>query len=139
MESETIECNSTNILPSLYHSSADVYSFSMLLWEIVTLKKPLANFSREQLRLKIFIDGERPPLKNVFNNNMRDLISMGWSQRPKERPSMQDVYGEIGNEYLRITNGNVSENRLTHNSRRSTFVAVSKNGGVPLQHLMSVK
>ena len=47
------------------------------------------------------------------------------------------VYGVIRNEYLRITN--VSEKRLTHNRRRSTFVAVSKNGGVSVEHLMSVK
>lgn len=139
MESESINCNSTNALPSLYHSSADVYSFSMLLWEIVTLEKPMANYTYAQLKTKIFIDGGRPPLKNVFNKKMRDLISMGWSQRPKERPSMDAMFEEVRNEYLRITKGNVSEIAVAHDRRRSTHVARSANGGVTLKHLMSVK
>ncbi len=134
-----LTCNSTNVLPSWYRSSADVYSFSMLLWEIVTLEKPMANYTYAQLKTEIFINGERPPLKSVFNKKMRDLISMGWSQRPKERPSIDAVYEELKNEYLRITNGRASEIAVTHDRRRSTHVARSANGGVSLKHLMSVK
>ena len=124
---------------SLLHRSADVYSFSMLLWEIITLQKPMMNYSYAQLKQEIFVEGERPPLKHVFNKKMRELISAGWSQSPKERPSIDAVYEEIRNEYLRISKGELSEAAVTHDRRRSTHVAKSANGGVSLKHLMSVK
>ena len=124
---------------SLLHRSADVYSFSMLLWEIITLQKPMMNYSYAQLKQEIFVEGERPPLKHVFNKTMRDLISAGWSQSPNERPSIDTVYEEIKNEYLRISKGEVGEAAVTHDRRRSTHVARSANGGVSLKHLMSVK
>lgn len=129
---------STYAISSLYPSSADVYSFSMLLWEIVTLEKPMMNYTYSQLKQEVFIEGQRPPLKNVFNKKMRDLISLGWSQRPKTRPSMDAVYDEIRGEYVRMARCEITENAVTHDRRRSTHVARSKNGGVSLKHLMSV-
>lgn len=111
----------------------------MLLWEIVTLEKPMMNYSYAQLKQEIFIKGERPPLKKVFNKKMRDMISTGWSQRPAERPSMDAVYEDIRNEYLRIAKCEITEKAATHDRRRSTHVPSSANGGVSLQHLMSVK
>ncbi len=97
------------------------------------------NYSYAQLKQEIFVEGERPPLKHVFNKTMRDLISAGWSQSPNERPSIDTVYEEIKNEYLRISKGEVGEAAVTHDRRRSTHVARSANGGVSLKHLMSVK
>lgn len=119
-----------------YNLSADVYSFSMLLWEILTLEKPMKNFSYAQLKLEIFIEGGRPPLKHVADKKMRDVISSGWSQVAKERPSMEDIYQELKNKYLHITKGEVSEGVVTHDRRRSTHVAKTRT--VSLRHLMSV-
>src|SRR5210317_2133283 len=38
-----------------YNLSADVYSFSMLLWEIVTMSKPLEDFTYTKLKNEVFL------------------------------------------------------------------------------------
>ena len=107
------------------YRSADVYSFSMLFWEIMTLEKPLKDFTYTKLKNEIFIDGDRPPLKKVFNKNMRSLIEAGWSQNPKKRPSMSQVYDTLRDEYLRLSPGTITEGEVSHNRRRSTYVAAA--------------
>ncbi len=97
------------------------------------------NYSYAQLKHEIYVKGERPPLNHVFNKKMRDLISAGWNQSPKERPSIDEVFEEARNEYLRLSKGELNETAVTHDRRRSTHVARSANGGVSLKHLMSVK
>jgi serine/threonine protein kinase len=119
-----------------YNLSADVYSFSMLLWEILALEKPLKDFTYTRLKNEIFIDGERPPIKKIFNKTLRSLIHSGWSQTPRYRPSMDAVYETLKKEYLRLVpTGSVSEEDISHNRRRSTFVARNVNR-LSVRHLM---
>eukprot|EP00571_Detonula_confervacea_P011975 CAMPEP_0172306786 /NCGR_PEP_ID=MMETSP1058-20130122/7784_1 /TAXON_ID=83371 /ORGANISM="Detonula confervacea, Strain CCMP 353" /LENGTH=526 /DNA_ID=CAMNT_0013018779 /DNA_START=12 /DNA_END=1592 /DNA_ORIENTATION=+ len=110
-----------------YNLSADVYSFSMLLWEILTLEKPLKDYTYTRLKNEIFIDGERPKIGKVFNKKMRVLVASGWSQNPNHRPSIDRVYEELKSEYLKLAPGKLSEGQLSHNRRRSTFVAQQIN------------
>ena len=81
-----------------YNLSADVYSFSMLLWEIIALEKPLKDFTYTKLKNEIFIDGQRPAIKKIFNKKVKSLISSGWSQNPKNRPTIDFMYKELKNE-----------------------------------------
>mmetsp|Transcript_25188 Transcript_25188/g.53623 ORF Transcript_25188/g.53623 Transcript_25188/m.53623 type:complete len:539 (-) Transcript_25188:537-2153(-) len=118
-----------------YNLSADVYSFSMLLWEILTLTKPLKDFTYARLKDEIFIDGERPPIRKVFNKKMRSLIMDGWSQRPRSRPSIDVVYEELKSEYVKLAPATVTEEEVSHNRRRSTFVAHTMNAK-SMRHLM---
>ena len=122
-----------------YNLSADVYSISMLLYEIITLEKPFKGFTYARLKQDIFQDGQRPPLKSrngikVWPKSMRTLISAGWNQNPKIRPSMDDVYEQLKVAYVTI--GNVSSlEDISHTRRRSTFVA-KKLSQISLRHLM---
>jgi len=118
-----------------YNLSADVYSFSMLLWEILTLQKPLLDFTYTRLKNEIFIEGDRPPIRKVFNKKMRDLIASGWSQNPTNRPSMDRVYDELKSEYSKLAPGTVTEAQISHNRRRSTFVA-QRISTMSVRHLM---
>ena len=118
-----------------FYSSADVYSFSMLLWEILTLQKPLLDFTYTRLKNEIFIEGDRPPIRKVFNKKMRDLIASGWSQNPTNRPSMDRVYDELKSEYSKLAPGTVTEAQISHNRRRSTFVA-QRISTMSVRHLM---
>jgi len=107
-----------------YNLSADVYSFSMLLWEIISLVKPLRDFTYTQLKNEIFIEGERPPINKIFNKKLRALVSSGWSQTPENRPSIDQIYDALGGEYLRLAPaGSVLQSQMSHNRRRSTYVA----------------
>lgn len=118
-----------------YNLSADVYSFSMLLWEIVTLEKPLKNFTYTKLKNEIFIDGERPPIKKVFNKKLKALIGAGWSHNPQSRPSIDEVYDILKSLYMSLSSEKPPEESISHNRRRSTFVA-KPHKGVSVQQLM---
>ena len=124
-----------------YNLSADVYSFSMLLWEIMTLEKPLKDYTYTRLKNEIFIEGERPSIKKVFNKRIRSLISSGWSQNPTKRPTIGVVYDELRSEYLKLSPGTVKPSDVSHNRRRSTYVALqaSKMSVRQLMRLNSVE
>lgn len=111
-----------------YNLSADVYSLSMLLWEILTLEKPLKDFTYSRLKNEIFIDGERPPVRKVFNKKLRALVCSGWDQNPRGRPSIDEMYDQLKAEYLKLAPRSTTEAEISHNRRRSTFVAVNLQG-----------
>ena len=105
-----------------YNLSADVYSFSMLLWEIVTMRKPLEDFTYTRLKNEVFLDGYRPAITAVKNKSVRELINMGWHQDSSKRPSIDTVYDELKSEYQTLLGGKVSEDQLSHDRRRSTYI-----------------
>lgn len=119
-----------------YNLSADVYSFSMLLWEIISLQQPFKGFTYSKLEKQVFRDGYRPPLKKIWHRGLRSLIAAGWHQTPSKRPSMDDMYGKLRTFYTVLKPGCVSEEEISHNRRRSTYVN-ERLRKLSLRHLMS--
>jgi len=118
-----------------YNLSADVYSFSMLLWEILTLTKPLENYNLPKLKNEIFLKGDRPPRRKIFNKKMRNLVAEGWDQRANARPSIDKVYDELKKEYVKLSPRHLGEDEVSHDRRRSTFV-VQRLLSTPMTSLM---
>eukprot|EP00804_Cyclotella_cryptica_P031215 CCRYP_020320-RE/>CCRYP_020320-RE protein AED:0.40 eAED:0.40 QI:0/-1/0/1/-1/0/1/0/141 len=121
-----------------YNLSADVYSFSMLLWEIIALEKPLQGFSFSQLKKEVFQEGFRPPLKTIWHKGLRTLIAAGWSQNPNKRPQMDEVYEKLKQIYTALKPGRVSEEEVSHSRRRSTYVP-DMWSRISIRHIMSVE
>ena len=119
-----------------YNFSADVYSFCMLLWEIITLEKPLNGLSYKQLKQQVFEKAWRPSMKKVWPASMRSLIASGWNQNPKVRPSMNEVYDQLKTAYTILQPGKVIMEDLSHNRRRSTFV-VNRVSQLSVRHLLN--
>ncbi len=70
---------------------ADVYSFTILLWEIFTLKKPFAKIKRtDEFKKVVFESGERPKLGRNWSLEMKEELESGWSEDPNERPRMDE-------------------------------------------------
>ncbi len=70
---------------------ADVYSFTILLWEIFTLKKPFAKIKRtDEFKKVVFESGERPKLGRNWSLEMKEEFESGWSEDPNERPRMDE-------------------------------------------------
>ena len=121
-----------------YNLSADVYSFSMLLWEIISLRQPLKGFNYSQLKKEVFHQEYRPPLKKVWHRGLRSLISVGWHHNPSKRPSMDEIYDKLRTLYTVLAPGCVSEEEISHNRRRSTYIS-ARLSRISFKHLMTLE
>ncbi|OQV15651.1 Leucine-rich repeat serine/threonine-protein kinase 1 [Hypsibius exemplaris] len=70
-----------------YNEGVDVFSFGMLMYELLTLKQPFDG----QDQVKDFVlDGGRPPVpiwSLQYPSLLLDMTVLAWSQLPKDRPS----------------------------------------------------
>jgi serine/threonine protein kinase len=86
-------------LSRAYHLSADVYSFSILFWEILTLSKAFEHLSPDEHRERITKKGERPELdKNHWSPGLCALLEGCWHASATKRPAARDVYKVIRQE-----------------------------------------
>ena len=83
----------------IYGKPVDVYSFSMILFELSTLKLPYSSGSipdQDQLALqesikRDIINGYRPSIDDVTHVDIANLIEMCWEHDPKKRPSFVQI------------------------------------------------
>ncbi|XP_066288304.1 uncharacterized protein [Branchiostoma lanceolatum] len=86
-----------NVVPT---TEFDVYSFGVLLWEIVTRKDPYGNAANSALIRLAVMSGQRPDMTLVPTNLpdvdiVSQLMQACWSQNPEDRPSYQDCEDHV--------------------------------------------
>jgi len=69
-----------------YNFSVDVYSFTILLWQICALETPFANLNVQTHFESVVKAGERPELKEAWSAKLGNLMERGWSGDMAERP-----------------------------------------------------
>ena len=75
-----------------YSFSTDVYSFAILLWELITLETAFSKASNvQQLSKMAFFGHQRPPLKLVESREIRKLLKASWDPNPELRPSFAPI------------------------------------------------
>lgn len=74
-----------------YNLKADVFSFSILLWEILALSKPYDGLQGQQVKECVSMHGERPPISRSWPRAIRKLLRSGWSDSIASRPTMKDT------------------------------------------------
>lgn len=70
--------------------SADVYSFAIVMWEMVTRKVPYAGHNFMNVTLDVH-EGRRPPVPGDCPGEYEQIMSSCWQAKPKKRPTMADV------------------------------------------------
>jgi len=79
-----------------YSFPVDVYSFAMLLWQIITLNKPFAKVrSADQLVDIAITNRQRPSLKDVHSKDIRDLLTACWDHSPECRPTFAAIVAQL--------------------------------------------
>ena len=61
-----------------YNHKADVYSFGMILWELVAYEKPFDGMNREEFYEKVVHGGYRPEITRKFPEDLANLIQSSW-------------------------------------------------------------
>jgi serine/threonine protein kinase len=85
-------------LSQAYNLSADIYSFSILFWEILTLSKAFERLPPEEHRERVIKNGERPDLDESWSPGLCALLEGCWHTTATKRPAARDVYKVIRQE-----------------------------------------
>lgn len=75
-----------------YNLRADVFSYSILLWEIMALSKPYDGLLGHQVKESVSIFGERPSVPRSWPVAIRRLLRRGWSESISNRPTMDEIH-----------------------------------------------
>jgi len=80
------------VLTARYNCKADVYSWAMVVWEMLSTKKPFAPFSMEDHRQYVCLRGVRPRLlMHAWSPSICHLLQASWDQDVLGRLSIQEV------------------------------------------------
>jgi serine/threonine protein kinase len=86
--------NRRETLTTIFTPKADIYSFAMTCYEILTGQIPLDNHPRSDYNV-ILLDHRRPQLPSHVNPSLAALIHRCWHQDPNLRPTASQLVSEI--------------------------------------------
>eukprot|EP00984_Skeletonema_dohrnii_P015163 scaffold6495_cov109-Skeletonema_dohrnii-CCMP3373.AAC.3 len=72
-----------------YNFLADAYSFGIMLWEVTSLNRPFAMYTPNEIRDMVMKWGERPKVKDVWPERLKQLMTSAWDSSFRKRPTME--------------------------------------------------
>jgi len=80
-----------------YDMRVDVYSYAILLWEIMHCKVPYGETGMDQMAIAnaVFSKGIRPPMSSRCPPEVAKLIVACWDTDPNRRPSFKDIVARM--------------------------------------------
>lgn len=77
-----------------YTEKSDVYSFAIVLWEMVSMQLPFYGMDPTAAANQVLQGGLRPHIPQFCPQPVAVLISSCWNQEPTLRPSFKQI-GEL--------------------------------------------
>jgi serine/threonine protein kinase len=71
---------------------SDVYSYGIVLWELLTLEKPFEKIrTSAEFKEKVARQGHRPPTRSIHTASLRNLLKDCWAASSLRRPNFTEV------------------------------------------------
>jgi Protein tyrosine and serine/threonine kinase len=102
-----------------YDTKADVYSFAILLWEILALRPSCQNMTPSEFVDRIVVQNERFPIHKSWPPLTRLLLPEAWDVNPSKRPDMKRVAIILRGDLNDMTNDETVLRRTNHMRDRS--------------------
>eukprot|EP00163_Fabomonas_tropica_P002712 TRINITY_DN120_c0_g1_i2.p1 TRINITY_DN120_c0_g1~~TRINITY_DN120_c0_g1_i2.p1 ORF type:complete len:1182 (+),score=291.70 TRINITY_DN120_c0_g1_i2:824-4369(+) len=76
-------------------TSSDVYSFAIVMWEIMSRKEPYLDLSTPKEMTNFVRQGGRPPVLDTIPGPVKTLMEECWDPNPDKRPTMPQVLDRL--------------------------------------------
>ena len=104
-------------LSKKYNHKSEVYSFAIVMWEMLALRRPYEGVTQETFaRLVCGPDGRRPPLDKKWPDELRKLLTRCWDPEFAKRPDFAEVV-----DVMMTLVATTEQERARPTSRRSSF------------------
>ena len=74
-----------------YNHKVDVYSFGIVLWELVTGNVPFQNMTAVQAAFAVVNRGARPEIPHDCPPVLIEIMTLCWDANPEVRPSFAEI------------------------------------------------
>lgn len=116
MAPEVAECHP-------YDTKCDVFSFAILLWEILMMKPAFKGYSRREFLLRVVRNNDRPIIKRGWPPLTRLALRDGWVGDPQQRPDMKRIASLLRGDLNELSNDPKIVDRTNHMRDRSSHSA----------------
>jgi Protein tyrosine and serine/threonine kinase len=109
-----------------YNLKADVYSWSMVFWYIMSLEPPLAIYDQQMLVHHVYLGGQRPYIREKWNKAISSLLQNTWHPNIHHRLNFKQIIRILRSEITLLDPKLAIMNTFENNNGSNDFVTLQQ-------------